>query len=374
VRYGQEGRWTESTWATSNTCNPNNFGAGEWVAGDTCEVRSVGNTEPPIVPPTEPPVIPPVVEPPVVEPEPPINPPTHGDIHDGHHGLPKINPNSYMQAVTGFSDLRVRSTTRTTGNSSTGGDFRITCDAAFMATIDPVVYFGQTNTPHNHTFFGNTNVTPTSTTDSLKANGNSTCKGGIGNRSAYWIPTLVDTSTDTAMKPNFALFYYKNGQIKPPNGLVILAGDMTGSPTNQHATGWSPEVIRWVCNDVYAGKQNHIPACTGKLQAMINFPMWWDGVNLDSPDHQSHMAYAQSATHNQRIPDITYNIYWNVPNGTSNLRLSSDAYEGGAGGYSLHADYMFAWDDDVLTKWFNGCTLARRDCHSELLGNGEELY
>jgi hypothetical protein len=312
---------------------------------------------------------------PPVEPEPEVSPPhQHGDIHDGHHGLPKINPNSYMQPVTGFSEMRIRPTTQTVRNNADDPAFRIVCDAGFMATIDPLVYFGQSNTPHNHTFFGNTNVTPTSTPASLATNGNSTCKGGIANRSAYWIPTLIDTSTNSAMKPKWAIFYYKHFSNRPPKGLAILAGDMRGSPSNQQATGWSPEVIRWTCNEVWAGRQNHIPACTGDLMLMLQFPTWWDGVNLDSPDHKSHMSYTQTPTHNVKIPSITFNVHWHVPNGTSNLRLSSDAYEGGAGGYSAHGDWMEGWDDSTMDKLVTNCLRAFRDCHANLLGNGEELY
>lgn len=32
--------------------------------------------------------------------------------------------------------------------------------------------------------------------------------------------------------------------------------------------------------------------CPGGIRTTITFPTCWDGVNLDSPDHQSHVAYA----------------------------------------------------------------------------------
>ncbi len=31
--------------------------------------------------------------------------------------------------------------------------------------------------------------------------------------------------------------------------------------------------------------------CGGGLEIRVNFPMCWDGVNLDTPDHKSHVAY-----------------------------------------------------------------------------------
>jgi len=48
----------------------------------------------------------------------------------------------------------------------------------------------------------------------------------------------------------------------------------------------------------------------------------WDGKNLDSPDHKSHVAYGQGAgasgggacpsTHPVKLPQIMYELMWNV--------------------------------------------------------------
>jgi hypothetical protein len=315
---------------------------------------------------------------PPVEPEPepapvePEVPPPH------HHGnMPYIDETKNPAPAIGFSDSRIRLNSHQPPSSQGGGDFRIQCDYSHTGVYDPLVYPGQARAGHSHDFFGNTGTRGDSTISSLMTSGNSTCKGGIENRSAYWTPSLVDTITNSIIKPTFALFYYKNGDTEVPNGLVILAGDMHASPSNPQATGWSPEVVRWGCG-VYTGRQNHIPACNGTLDLMLQFPTCWDGVNLDSPDHKSHVVYSDGgscpSTHPKKIPNITYNIHYPVPNGTSHLRLASDDYVGGAGGYSAHGDYMFAWNGETLTKWFNNCIKARRDCHANLLGNGEELY
>jgi hypothetical protein len=39
----------------------------------------------------------------------------------------------------------------------------------------------------------------------------------------------------------------------------------------------------------------HLPLrpCPGGIRTQVTFPTCWDGVNLDSPDHQSHVAYAE---------------------------------------------------------------------------------
>jgi hypothetical protein len=347
---------TVTGWGTN--CGRSHFEGSADLAETNCYI--LGN--PPVEP--EPTPVPAPVEPEV--------PPPH------HHGtMPNIDETKNPAPAIGFSDSRIRLNSHQPPSSQGGGDFRIQCDYSHTGVYDPLVYPGQARAGHSHDFFGNTGTRGDSTISSLMTSGNSTCKGGIENRSAYWAPSLIDTITNAIIKPTFALFYYKNGDIEVPNGLVILAGDMHASPSNPQATGWSPEVVRWGCG-VYTGRQNHIPACNSTLELMLQFPTCWDGVNLDSPDHKSHVVYSDGgscpSTHPKKIPNITYNIHYPVPNGTSQLRLASDNYVGGAGGYSAHGDYMFAWNGETLTKWFNNCIKARRDCHANLLGNGTELY
>ncbi|MGK3966620.1 hypothetical protein WMF01_39210 [Sorangium sp. So ce1667] len=47
---------------------------------------------------------------------------------------------------------------------------------------------------HLHTFLGNTLADAFSTQKSLATTGNSTCHGGIINRSACWVSSLIDAN------------------------------------------------------------------------------------------------------------------------------------------------------------------------------------
>jgi hypothetical protein len=260
------------------------------------------------------------------------------------------------------------------------GNFRISCRYSHMNYDDSIVYPGQPGRAHLHTYFGNTLSTATSTAQSLLTSGNSTCDGGISNRSSYWVPSLIGAN-NVAQVPTGIGIYYKSGyqgiqpqEISPtfPNGLKIIAGD---------ARATSPQAgnVSWTCRAT-GERSAAIPACPqgSYLQAQIVFPQCWDGVNLDSPDHQSHMRYGMwgdgcPASHPVALPEITYNVDYMVgPGGTNGWRLSSDMYSG-PGGYSLHADIITAWDPAISSRWLNNCTRQNADCHVGQLDATTEL-
>ena len=107
-------------------------------------------------------------------------------------------------------------TTREQPAASDIGSFRTVCDYSHMSQDDPIVYPGQAGRSHLHTFFGNTSVAAGTTAAKLRTEGNSTCRGGTINRSAYWVPSMIDTADGTPLAPSSAMFYYKQGYVIPP--------------------------------------------------------------------------------------------------------------------------------------------------------------
>lgn len=281
----------------------------------------------------------------------------------------------------GYSEERIAPTTIALGAPSPHGAFRGVCDFSHMAFDDPIVFPGQPGRSHLHAFFGNTGVNANSTSDSIAQTGNSTCHGGTANRTGYWVPAVIDTRTGTPVRPTESLFYYKPGyngvpaaSIKAfPAGLRMIAGD----PTNRTVPS---SRIHFHChNNSNLTGSSFVNCPVGDdLVLVVEFPQCWDGVNLDSPDHKSHMSYATNgcpASHPVPLPLITFNIHTPVtePNQVMNWRLSSDNYSGPAG-YSMHGDWWNGWKPSVMDTWVRHCVNEGWDCHADLLGNGTTLY
>jgi len=253
-----------------------------------------------------------------------------------------------------------------------------------MSKDDPIVFPGQPGASHLHTFFGNTLTNAFSTADSLRNTGNSTCRGGTANRTAYWIPSLLDLN-GIPIAPTEAVFYYKSGYNIPnvssrisliPSGLRMVAGDPKATSANHDSAG------SWGCTNVYRGHNPAIIDCDigDSIQLDVNFPQCWNGRDLDSPDHRSHMAYPDGqcpATHPVILPEISLHIRWSRTPTTKfyELRLASDMYDTRVGGgYSAHADWFEGWRDDVKESFVRNCVNASRDCHAHLTGDGREMY
>ena len=303
---------------------------------------------------------------------------------------PTVDATKLAASNPGFSTARVMPANvadpSQRPNASDLGAFREPCDFSHMSFDDPIVFPGQPGKSHLHTFFGNTGTNASTTAASLASSGNSTCAGGILNRSAYWVPAVIDTRTGTPVKPSSSIFYYKTGYngiapsaIKPfPPGLRMVSGN----PANTLPQGYA---FNYGCiGPVNAYWADHtIPACAvGEDMIMsVNFPQCWDGVNLDSPDHISHMSLtvngACPASHPVPVPEISFVVHYTVKatDAPAQWRLSSDNYDPTfPAGYSGHGDWFNGWDPATMNTFVKNCEQASMDCHAYLLGDGTMLY
>jgi hypothetical protein len=280
------------------------------------------------------------------------------------------------------------------GDWERDGAFRLLCNWAKMSYDDPIVYPGRPGMAHHHTFFGNTSIDASTTVDNIRSTGNATCRGGTINLSGYWVPSMIDTTANRPIAPKNLLIYYKTGfwtymadgsVLQPvPKGLRMIGGDPTRSTPG--GVGVFSCMIQGQAVSRAGTEGSSIPSCQPgeELWMRVSFPQCWDGANLDSPDHKSHMAtpeawaspdpartYRCPATHPVVIPAISFIVQYTVSSGTAGWRLSSDTYSGPAG-YSAHGDWMNGWDPVISDLWGVECLRKRRDCGSANLGDGRQ--
>jgi hypothetical protein len=206
-----------------------------------------------------------------------------------------------------------------------------------------------------HSFFGATNTNAHSTVDTL-LNANSNCNPSI-DKSSYWIPTLY--RDNVPVEPVTGIFYYLGegvrddliAQTQPlPLGLRIVAG-------NAKATGPADNTIsRWSCLHAgHVGSSSDFVNCPSgtMLESYLDFPHCWDGRNLDSADHKSHMAYpvgnACPAGHPVVVPKLRQVMRYPVSGDPARLRLAS------GGGYTMHGDFFNAWPVEEMARRVNDC-------------------
>jgi hypothetical protein len=262
------------------------------------------------------------------------------------------------------------------------GNIRTVCNFSHMAMDDPIVAPGKPGASHLHVFFGNTAIDAFSTARSLSTSGNSTCRGGTVNRSSYWMPAVIDTGTGAPVKPGVLVAYYKTGYSLPPEsmkpfpaGLRMIAGNPGGTRKVEGGAA------NYTCINTARGtgpRTWHLPTdCPvgDTIWMTVSFPQCWDGVNVDSPDHRSHLAYPVGtrcpSSHPVALPEVSLQFLYPVTDAEAlkRWRLASDLYSGPAG-YSLHADYFFGWDQKVLETWVRLCDVAKKDCAAHMLGDG----
>jgi hypothetical protein len=239
-----------------------------------------------------------------------------------------------------------------------GVNFVSSCTFSHGAPDDPIVAFGKPGASHHHSFVGNTGTNASSTLESLLAAG-TTCHRP-GDTAAYWMPTLLVDGR--AVAPNHAQIYYRRKTMRHveafPPGFRMIAGDAKAT------TAQPLRVTFWNCG-VGGGvaPTSTVPTCPdarrNALRLHVTFPSCWDGKNLDSPSHSSHVAYPVRgrcpARFAHALPEISL-IYRFPVTGAGDVSLAS------GGQLSGHADFFNAWRQGDLQTLVDGCLNALRHC------------
>ncbi len=100
-----------------------------------------------------------------------------------------------------------------------------------------------------------------------------------------------------------------------------------------------------------------------RIRGEVTFPSCWDGQNLDSDNHKSHMAYPQGgwqtgpcpSTHPKRVPTLFFEakfLSYGLLDAGDSLVYSYNDWKG----YGFHGDFLNGWNEGVMEQLIEVCT------------------
>ncbi len=241
-------------------------------------------------------------------------------------------------------------------------EFLAECPYTHRLPDDPIVFPGLPGASHMHSFFGNDTTHAGSDLASLEK-GRTSCAPDT-DLSSYWVPTLYDVRQGGGAHRDHLLLPGRGRERRRhppdqalPRGLRIVAG-------NAKATGPQDNTIaRWSC--LHAGEvnpsQNFVNCPPGTMmESYLDFPQCWNGTDLDSPDHKSHMAYPVNggcpATHPVPVPKLRQVLRYPVNGDPARFRLASGP------GYTMHGDFFNVWPEEEMAQRVRDCINAIVKC------------
>ncbi|KAK3352727.1 hypothetical protein B0T25DRAFT_456912 [Lasiosphaeria hispida] len=224
---------------------------------------------------------------------------------------------------------------------------RFQCSQLVVERLDPLVFPGASQSPHVHQIVGGNgfNVTMDHSRHDIAQESTCTTCTFAEDFSNYWtavlyfrarngsvtrVPQRANIGFESARSGGMTVYYtpsYQSARVTAfQPGFRMIVGNPFIRSATEAAAARNRQLTFTCLQDLSTrtGESATMPAaaCPAGIMSNVRFPTCWDGKNLDTADHSSHVAYPASgtfesggacpATHPVKIPQLFFEVIWDT--------------------------------------------------------------